>query len=97
MANGDRLGIKAEDGSVKKWPKLYIDGTDFSKDNDEAPTTVGVEGRYFVVAPVGSGSFLPFLTRESLVTEIKEFEKEWNDKKKKVGDETKKDEKGTDA
>lgn len=69
----ERIGVR-ENGKVTKWPTLYVDDVEFSREQDPAPNRVLLDNKYFIVLRPGQPTFLPFVARETLMKEIADYE-----------------------
>lgn len=71
---GNHIGVR-KNGKVVLWPEEYADGAPFSIEADPAPTRAMLDEEHFLVLQPGQGTFLPFVTREAALEEIKEMKK----------------------
>lgn len=69
----ERIGRRIE-GKTSKWPTQYVDEQDFDRGQDPAPNRVELNKEFFCLLAPGT-TFLPFVTRESLMKEIEEYKK----------------------
>lgn len=78
----NRIGRLNEEGKVTKWPREYVDTSEFDRGQDPAPVRVGLDKEFFALMPHGM-AYLPFVLREEILQEVKEFkEKEKSESKK---------------